>query len=248
MGETTISRLRSHAGWIAGVLTTFLATGLGTATPARAIGDGHPAPDGAYPFVVKLDIGDRSCTGALIDPQLVVTASTCVDNSPAGPPQQPTTATIGRTVLTHNDGQVRSIIHLVRRPDRNVVLARLSTPVTDVTPVKIATTGPQAGDVLEVAGFGRTTTEWVPDQLHTATLSVESVGEATLNLIGNTPPGAATCKGDAGGPAFRESNGGFELLAINHTSWQHACLAKPKRGKGQRKPDSTTSTTGSSSR
>jgi V8-like Glu-specific endopeptidase len=217
---------------MAGVLITSLATGLGTATPARAIGGGQPAPDGSYPFVVKLNIGDRSCTGALVDPQWVVTASTCFDNSPAGPPQQPTTATIGRTVLSHNDGQVRSIVHLVPRPGRNIVLARLGTPVTDVTPVKIGTSAPQPGDVLEVAGFGRTTTEWVPDQLHTATFSVESVADATLNIIGKTPRAVATCKGDAGGPAFRESNSGIELLAINHTSWQHGCLGETETRQG----------------
>jgi Trypsin/FG-GAP-like repeat/FG-GAP repeat len=232
MANITISPIRSRAAWIAGVLTTFLATGLGTATPARAIGGGHPAPDGAYPFVVKLDIGDRSCTGALIDPQWVVTASTCFDNSPAGPPQEPTTATIGRTVLSSSDGQVRPIIDLVPRPGRNVVLARLGTPVIDVTPVKIGTTAPHAGDVLEVAGFGRTTTEWVPDQLHTATFSVQSVADTTLSIAGETPPGAATCRGDAGGPAFRETSGSFELLAINHTSWQHGCLGETETRQG----------------
>jgi hypothetical protein len=50
MGETTISRLRSHAGWIAGVLTTFLATGLGTATPARAIAIATPRPMAPTPL------------------------------------------------------------------------------------------------------------------------------------------------------------------------------------------------------
>jgi hypothetical protein len=66
--------------------------------------------------------------------------------------------------------------------------------------------------VLRVTGFGWTTTEWVPDQLHTAAFSVESVADTTLTIIGNPHP--ATCKGDAGGPAFREISGGLELLSL----------------------------------
>jgi hypothetical protein len=232
MRNTIISAIRSRAVRISGVLATTIAAGLATAAPAQAIGGGSPAPDGSYRFVVKLDIGNRSCTGALIDPQWVVTAHSCFRRSPAGPPQQRATATLGRTILSRKDGQVLPIVHLVPRSGRNLVLARLGKPVTDIVPAKIGTTAPRAGDVLRVAGFGRTTTEWVPDQLHTAVFSVKSVTDATLNIVGKTPPRAATCKGDAGGPAFRETGGSFELLAINHTSWQHGCLGETETRRG----------------
>ena len=35
---------------------------------------------------------------------------------------------------------------------------------------------------------------------------------------------ADTCKGDAGGPAFREVGGVPEVVALHRTSWQKGCL------------------------
>jgi Trypsin/FG-GAP-like repeat/FG-GAP repeat len=226
MEDTTVFRLRSRAIHVVSVLTIIVALSLATATPADAIGGGSPAADGSYRFVAKLDTGGRSCTGVLIDPEWVVTANTCFDNALPGPPPQPTTATIGRTILSRPDGHVRPVVHLVPSPGRNLVLARLGTPVTDITPVKIGTTAPKSGDVLWVAGFGRTTTEWVPDRLHTATISVVSVADTTLTVAGHTQPGAVLCRGDAGGPAFRETGGALELLAIHHASWQNSCFGE----------------------
>ena len=231
MTNTTVSKARSLAARIAALLISTIAANLSTTAPARAIGGGSPAPHGSYRFVAKLDIGNRSCTGALVDPQWVITANTCFDNRPAGPPPQPTTATIGRTILSSTDGQAVPIVHLVPRPGRNLVLARLAAPVTGIAPVRIGTTAPRAGDALLVAGFGRTMTEWVPGQLHVADFSVNSVGEATLDIVGKAP-GAATCKGDSGGPAFRETSDGIELLAVNHTSWQNGCFGETEARQG----------------
>jgi hypothetical protein len=116
-------------------------------------------------------------------------------------------------------------VELVPRTDRDLVLARLATAVSDLQqPLPVATTAPATGEVLRVAGYGRTSTEWVPDRLATALFAVQTVTATTAGIAGSTSAKADTCKGDAGGPAFREGAGRVELLGIHSTSWQHGCL------------------------
>ncbi len=224
--------------WVAGG-AGLLALTLGGGVPAQAIGGGAPSAAGAYAFVAKVDVGDRSCSGALVDRQWVATAASCFPENiapgetvPKGIPKKATTATIGRTDLSGTAGRVVRVTELVGRPDRNLVLARLAEPVTDIAPVRLSTTAPAAGDVLRVAGYGRTTTEWVPDLLHSAQFSVESVAPTTLNITGHTPADASICKGDSGGPAVREVGGAFELVAINHASWQGGCYGETETRRG----------------
>ena len=127
-------------------------------------------------------------------------------------------------MLTGTGGSVQQVAEIDPRDDRDVVLAKLPTPVTAVTPVPIAANAPAAGEVLHVAGYGRTATDWVPDRLHAADFTVQAVrDDANLDVAasaGDSDP----CKGDAGGPALRGTGGQVELAAISSTSWQHGCL------------------------
>ncbi|MFF4384777.1 trypsin-like serine protease, partial [Kitasatospora sp. NPDC001547] len=210
------------------MLTATLLTG----TPAPAV-SGDTSPAGSHAFTAKLDIGNgtRACTGALVDPYWIVTAASCFADDPAqpttvpaGPPALKTTATIGRTDLTTTAGQVRDIAELVPRTDRDLVLARLATPVTDIPPLAVATTAPATGEELTVAGFGRTRTEWVPDKLHSAAFTVGTVDPTGLGIAAKAPADAAVCKGDTGGPALRKVGDRQELAAVNSRSWQNGCL------------------------
>jgi secreted trypsin-like serine protease len=201
-----------------------------TALPAHAV-VGTPAAAGDYTFTARLDIGDgtRACSGALVAPQWIVTAASCFADDPAtslavpaGKPALHTTATIGRTDLTTTAGAVRDVVQLVPRADRDLVLARLAKPVNTVTPVAVATTAPAAGEELTVSGYGRTTDEWAPVQMHTGTFTVDAAPAGTdVNLTGKD--GAAVCKGDTGGPALRVTNGTPALVAVNSRSWQSGC-------------------------
>ncbi|GAA2990730.1 hypothetical protein GCM10010519_25480 [Streptomyces lactacystinicus] len=219
------SRSRSRR---AGVLTAVLAAGalstLGT-TPAGAV-VGDAAAAGASATTARLVIGDslRGCTGALIDQFWVISAASCFSDDPAQPqalaagaPKWKTTATVG--------AKSTQVVELVPGQGRDLVMARLATPVQGVTPLTVGTSAPVAGQSLTVTGFGRTKSEWVPDKAHTGSFSLDTVNPTGVGITGTG--GAAVCKGDTGAPVVREVNGKAELVAVASRSWRGGCLDTP---------------------
>ncbi|MFE7959190.1 S1 family peptidase [Streptomyces sp. NPDC057413] len=219
--------IRSRLLACGGVAAVVVVSSLTVGSPSQAVG-GEPVADKSYAFTAKLAIGDtfRSCTGTLINAQWILTASSCFTDNPAtgftvaaGKPKWKTTATIGRMQVDTTTGQVREIIELVSRTDRDLVLAKLASPVTGIAPLRVGTTAPTQGETVTGAGWGRTKDTWVPDTLHAGSFTVNQVGASQLTLDG-TP----VCKGDTGAPVFREKDGLLELAAVATASWQGGCL------------------------
>ncbi|MGH3242012.1 MAG: ricin-type beta-trefoil lectin domain protein [Spirillospora sp.] len=218
--------LRRLAAFLVLVLAgTTLTTG-----PASAIGGGQAVPPSSYTFTARLQIGSlHACSGALVSPNWVLTAKSCFTEGNAqplraqAPPPLPTTATVGRGDLKESGGWRVGVVELVPHPDRDLVLAGLDVWAHNVRPIPIAATPAEPGEKLRVTGYGRTTTEWAPDTAHTTTVTA---GAATGTTLAVTPDGEATgiCKGDAGGPTFRERDGVTELVGVHHTSGQRGCL------------------------
>ncbi|MGV9264744.1 trypsin-like serine protease [Kitasatospora sp. NPDC003701] len=217
---------------VVGALATFSAAPAGAAV-------GDPAADGAYAYTAKLTIGDnvRTCTGTLVDRNWVITAASCFADDPAQPatlqagtPKWHTTATIGRTDLTTGAGQQTDVVELVPRQDRDLVMARLATPVDGIAPLTLATTTPTSGESLRVPGYGRTKTEWVPNKLHSGVFSLDAVKTTAIDTTGTA--GAAVCKGDTGAPVIREVNGRTELAAVASRSWQGGCFGNTETRTG----------------
>ncbi|WP_414167995.1 FG-GAP-like repeat-containing protein [Streptoverticillium reticulum] len=217
---------RSRSLLAAGFLSTVVGATALTVAPAHAV-VGDAAKDGEFAATVKLDIGEgkRGCSGTLVDEQWVLTAGSCFADDPqavtAGAPQLKTTATVGRADLATEAGQVRDVVELIPRADRDLVMAKLAAPVTGVAPAKLATSAPGKGDALSIAGYGRTKDEWVPDRVHSGAFGVDAVKGATLDVTGKQ---GAVCKGDTGGPALRTKDGRQELAGVSSTSWQGGCF------------------------
>ncbi|MFF1909637.1 trypsin-like serine protease [Kitasatospora sp. NPDC058218] len=237
MLSTTSARTRrtgalAAATAVVGALATF------SAAPAGAVAS-DPAADGAYAYTAKLTIGDnvRACTGALVDRNWIITAASCFADDPAQPqnltagaPKWKTTAVIGRTDLTTSGGKTAEISELVPRQDRDLVMARLATPVDGIAPLALATTAPTTGESLRVPGYGRTKTEWVPLALHSGVFTLDNVKPTGIDTTGTA--GASICKGDTGAPTIREVNGKAELVAVASRSWQGGCFGSTETRTG----------------
>ncbi|MFD3548610.1 FG-GAP-like repeat-containing protein [Streptomyces sp. NPDC058655] len=203
----------------------------------RVTGTSSPAaqpPVGSNPlaFAGKLQIGDtRSCTATLVDPRWVLTAKSCFADKPAesidvqaGAPKNKTVLTLGLADLTTRGGHTSEIVELVPRADRDLVMARLADPVWGIAPIALSATAPVAGQELTLAGFGRTSTEWAPFKLHSATYSTGAAAATGFDIAAKNPADATVCKGDAGGPVIRTENGKPALAGVNSRSWQNGCL------------------------
>ncbi|MFF4602737.1 LamG-like jellyroll fold domain-containing protein [Streptomyces sp. NPDC001339] len=197
-----------------------------------SVGQGKPAStlsgDAARPWLARVTVntpgheGGRSCSGALVDRTWVLTAASCFADNPAKPMRAAAAApTLDATATIAGQAPVK-IDYLIPRSDRDVMLARLATPVTDVTPATLAGSAPTDGATLVAAGFGRTDTEWVPSSPHHSNVAQKSTTATTLGL-----GGGRICKGDAGGPIL---DGKGHITAVQSRADGAGCLGQSGQG------------------
>lgn len=196
------------------------------AAPVLAVTGGTVSSDTTYAYTAQLTVGphDRGCSAALVDAEWLLTAASCFADDPAaslavsaGAPRVKTTAIIGRADLSGSQGAERRVVEIVPRSDRDVVLARLNRPVTNVAPISLASSSLVTGEELKFAGYGRTATEWAPLDLHIGGYTVNSADATSATVTGLD--GAAACSGDAGGPVIR----GTTLVGLSSQSFQGGC-------------------------
>ncbi|WP_086789642.1 trypsin-like serine protease, partial [Crossiella equi] len=197
---------------------------------------GTPVSGGAgqpYGQTARLEIGngDRQCSGVLVRPRLLLTAASCLAADPANPatlaqgaPPMRVMARFGSSADftlggSSEPGAYIPVAQIFPRTDRDLVLAKLAYRGDLATPARLATTPPAVGDALTMTGFGRTSQEWVTARQHQAATSVTAVNPTTLGIAGP----ASVCRGDAGGPLYRTTPQGLELVGVHGASWQQGC-------------------------
>ncbi|MBB5890741.1 discoidin domain-containing protein [Kutzneria kofuensis] len=165
----------------------------------------------------------RACNGVLVSNQWVLTAASCFPENPTGgAPTKAASAVFYKETV--------KIVNLVIRSDRDLALAKLEVPVGQVPPMALATTTPVVGEGVRADGYGRTATEWVPDNGENASFTVSGVSPTTVSTAAVN--GHDTCKGWAGGPLVRQVGVNLELVGIHSTSWQHGCLGETETRSG----------------
>ncbi|GAA3572824.1 hypothetical protein GCM10022419_062190 [Nonomuraea rosea] len=205
------------------------------ATPAQAVKGGSPVANGTWGFVAKVNVGEtHGCTGALISPQWVITATSCFASAgqsvTSGAPKVATTVTVGRTDLSGTGGRVLPVDWIHPHRDRDVVLVRMALRVVDVPPVALSATVPATGNALQVAGYGRTTAEWAPNRLHAAPVVAGTVAADSFGWTGANAGDVSACQGDAGAPVFRTDGSRPELVGLSIGAGQGGCLGAAADG------------------
>jgi secreted trypsin-like serine protease len=220
---------------LAFVVAVLLTAAVLSATPAAAVADGTPAAPGQYPFAMRLTMThiprpdgtfyNSACSAALISPTWIITAGHCfhdVDRVPvSGPVPYATTATpntVARNEPARTDywfelldllspapGEHTDVTDVQQSTTSDIALARLATPVADITPLGLSDTGPVAGAVLTIAGWGATTGFFPTpsSQLSIGQVKIETVKPTTITVVGSSPAAdTSACLYDSGAPYF----------------------------------------------
>jgi secreted trypsin-like serine protease len=200
-----------------------------SAAPASAVAHGTLAKAGQDPFAVKLTMTqiprpdgsyyDSACSGALISPTWIITAGHCfhdVNRNPvSGATPYATTATLNTSDLSQSAGEVRDVTWVRQASNTDIALARLSAPVTDVTPLGLSRTKPATGTLLTLAGWGATSSvnPAPATRLSLGVVKISSVRSSTVNVVGYAPyADTSACLYDSGAPYFRTPTGAAPLL------------------------------------
>ncbi|WP_280841023.1 trypsin-like serine protease [Micromonospora sp. A200] len=196
---------------------------------ANAIANGTPVADGQYQFSTKLtmtnipradgSVYDSACSGALIAPQWIITAGHCFHDTAgrkvSGPVPYATTATVGRTDMAATNGHVVDVVEVRQASRHDVALAKLATPITDITPLSISASSPKTGTALRMTGWGATSSvnPTPATHLQTGQFKITRVAGSSAMVVGYAPAAdTSACLWDSGAPYFTENTDGTQTL------------------------------------
>ncbi|WP_067508427.1 trypsin-like serine protease [Actinoplanes sp. TFC3] len=203
---------------------------------ARVVVGGDPAPQGKFPWMVRLSMG---CGGALTAPRVVLTAAHCV----AGSGDKSITVLGGVTDLKAKGAHTARSVKVVRAPGfrdethgDDWALVKLDRELGLPT-LSLGRAADEKG-ALTIMGWGQTSEASAQQQQKLRYASVPVVSDADcaaayrkvdVNLVKNESlcagkKGVDTCQGDSGGPLVRQK--GSSWVQVGIVSWGLGCARK----------------------
>ncbi|HYF66250.1 MAG TPA: trypsin-like serine protease [Herpetosiphonaceae bacterium] len=225
----------------------------GPVAPTDKIVGGVEAAPGAWPWMVRLKLGQYMCGGSLVTAEWIVTAAHCVEGISASQ----STAYLGdhdRTVVESSE-QSRAVSQIIIHPnyntsnsDSDIALIKLASPATLNSRVGLVPMVTSSDSALFAVGVNATVTGWgttssggsSPAKLRqvavpivsnaTCNASISYNGRITANMLcaGYAQGGKDSCQGDSGGPLVVPNGSSWKLAGV--VSWGDGCAAANKYG------------------
>jgi secreted trypsin-like serine protease len=175
--------------------------------------------------------GDQFCTGSLISPTHVVTASHCLDELPWSKFYVVFGTSATRNSITSANLRAVKYFTMNEKYDHAAMdMEQASRPPNDVGFIQLAAAAPagyapvamlgagdalQQGETLTLAGFGVTRYNAQSSGiLYKVTTNLTAVDATAHEIHFGGRPGHSACMGDSGGPAFVTRGGKLVLVGV----------------------------------